>query len=255
LERDLPGVWGFQLFVDQPEHSHGSVSSVAVRISAPTSDQDLPRWVSQFGTEFNVWFATVAQWLELWTRQIIAPDPNGDLGTRGRLADVDAPALASGWHRPSGPVFMQHPSVAIGRQQMEAACGHASNSLQPPDEWLLYLRARRGSDERIALIEAATAAEVALSRAIAHRLTGTPADAVQRIIEGANGLVGLLRLLESMDESTESRWKRAAHRLAHPRNRAVHGGVQSTAEERLAALQEAFELLQCYSPLPGPPTG
>lgn len=254
IERSKPSVWGYQLFNDRGKLTRSAVNSVAIQVSAHESDRDFPLWSSHFGDQFNQWLAIVQQWLELWTGQTIAPDPINRVETTGHIGGSDDSGTPSGWDRPLGPIYIQHLNVAIESRHLRSACAYANTSSGPPDEWVFLLRSLRGTDARIALIEATTAVEVALARAADRLLQPAPSAAIQRILEGANGVVGLLRLLESLDAEgdSKSRWKRAADRLARPRNLAVHSGSTPTADERFAAQQEALELLKLYSPLPLP---
>lgn len=72
------------------------------------------------------------------------------------------------------------------------------------------------------------------------------------VAKGANGLVGLLRLLESIDglSKPESLVARVADQLAKPRNDAVHRGSLPTDPERAYAAARA--ILDRYSPLAQP---
>ena len=54
-------------------------------------------------------------------------------------------------------------------------------------------------DNRRAVIDAATAAEVALAHALRTRLGEMPEDALEATIRSVNGLVGLLKLVEQID--------------------------------------------------------
>ena len=105
-------------------------------------------------------------------------------------------------------------------------------------------------DNRRAVIDAATAVEVALAYALRTRLGEMPEDALEATIRSANGLVGLLKLVEQIDSTEKSRWKRVADRLANPRNSCVHRGIKLTREELQSAIEEAHTLLETYSPLP-----
>lgn len=120
-----------------------------------------------------------------------------------------------------GPVYLQRSDVAVRRRVLECAFAKATKAERPPPEWLIFLRALRWNDDRLAVIEAASAAEIALARAVGARLRGIPEAARDRITRNANGLTGLVRLLEAVGGAAEkqARCKRVADRLARPRNR------------------------------------
>jgi hypothetical protein len=107
---------------------------------------------------------------------------------------------------------------------LQVAFDRAGGGEMPPPEWELYLRSGRRSDLRLRIIDVATAVEVALSRALDRRLSGQPKVARHRITTMANGVVGLIDLLESIDGTQHSRRNLVAHRIAGPRNLAAHQG-------------------------------
>jgi len=117
-------------------------------------------------------------------------------------------------------------------------------------EWRLINSARVLRDNRRAVIDAATAAEVALAHALWTRLGEMPDDAIEATIRSADGLVGLLKLVEQIDGVAKRRWPQARDRIAKPRNSCVHRGIEPTREEVHRAIEEARALLETYSPLP-----
>jgi hypothetical protein len=215
------------------------------------NDAILAAVAMDFGRSFYEWCRILFPWLELWTGQAIRWSAPEDQSGKGNIYELGInPPPRSGWG-PAIWVLAQRTDVAIDRETMVAACERASRSDPPPLEWMTYLQATgRGG---VHIIEAATAAEIALTRALDHRLGNLPAAARDRIAHDANGLAGLVRLVEAIDGvgSDDSKWRRVADRLANPRNRAVHAGETASAEAAKVALAEAKALLDAYSPLPG----
>ncbi|MGH3761183.1 hypothetical protein [Actinophytocola sp.] len=236
----------------KPRNLSSYIKTVAIEVEAE-SDQDLAIFTATFGKKFTDWFAIATQWLELWAKQVLSPYQGEGIGTRGRLWENNAPPPGrSGWH--AHRVVVHIGGSHVDRNMLHTACRNATESVGVPPEWRLYLSASRTHDNRLAVIEAASAAEVALSRALDTRLPMLSEAARNRITQNANGIIEMVRLLEDMDNvsSTESRWRQVAHRLAYPRNQAAHKGLRPADEEVKGAVKEAKKLLDLYAPLPSP---
>lgn len=149
---------------------------------------------------------------------------------------------------------MHSNSVAVNKLALQSAFAKATKVEHPPAEWLIHLRAQRLNDHRLAVIEAATAAEVAISRALKERLSDLPEAASAQIVKSANGLVGMFHLLELIDGVAEAdtKWARIAGRLANPRNHAAHRGAAPLPDVADKAIEESRSILNKYSPLPQP---
>src|SRR5690606_21145260 len=100
-------------------------------------------------------------------------------------------------------------------------------------------------DTRRAVIDAGTAAEVAVATAIGDRLrkVGLDTETIDTMVSQANGLIGLVDLFGSLRGDLPESRKRVMNELANPRNRAVHGGEQPTPAETTTALRCAASLV------------
>jgi hypothetical protein len=200
------------------------------------------------------WWSRVMTWVELWTGQILTPESGPDIGLTSSIWTVayDHPRrMLTGFANPSSVTLHSH-TRAISSDALQVAFDRADGSETPPAEWELYLRSGRRSDLRLRIIDVATAVEVALSRALDRRPAGQPKAARNRITTMANGVVRLIRLLESIDGTEHSRRNLVAHRIAGPRNLAAHQGVTPTPDEATEAWSTAGILLDEYSPMPTP---
>jgi hypothetical protein len=159
--------------------------------------------------------------------------------------------MLTGFANPSSVTLHSH-TRAISGDDLQVAFDRAGNGEMPPPAWELYLRSGRRSDLRLRIIDVATAVEVALSRALDRRLVGQPKAARNEITVLANGVVGLIRLLESIDGTEHSQRRLVADRIAGPRNLAAHQGVTPTPDEVNEAWRTARILLDVYSPMPTP---
>ena len=208
---------------------------------------------------FNNWGKTASEWLELWTQQIVRFERRGAFGY-GRLRflkEDGGSGLERKWAEPvfdrrlwgqGQTTFKGAPAeLAI----VENAFKLASEGTRAPVEWVTLLNARRALDNRLAVIEAATAAEIAMSQAIESRLSRIQPEAVSRIIMSANGAAGLVKLLDALDGRAGVSRNRVLSLLAEPRNHAVHKGANPSSDVVDKAIKTSFDLLQEFSPLPG----
>jgi hypothetical protein len=118
---------------------------------------------------------------------------------------------------------------------------------------LVQAEQNRWHDERrAAVIDAANAADVALSNNIARALKarGLAQDAVQPVIAQVNGLAGLMRLHQDLGCALDLSQQAVRHRVAGPRNRAAHAGTIPTEAETLSAVRTARAVVESADPLP-----
>ncbi len=100
--------------------------------------------------------------------------------------------------------------------------------VRPPEEHLLLRDSRTAAlrnDGRKAVIDAASAVEVALARAIRTRLTTAPSEeSIDRVLEDARGVMELYDLAAVLGIGLSPSRGEVAGRLAGRRNLAVHEG-------------------------------
>ena len=110
-------------------------------------------------------------------------------------------------------------------------------------------------DLRRAVIDSGTAAEVSLASFVAAELStrGLAISAGERIIQQANGVVGLFDLYESLGGNLPVSRRRVMDQLAKPRNDAAHGGHAPDKIGVGNAMTVATSIVRTATPLP-PPT-
>jgi len=115
--------------------------------------------------------------------------------------------------------------------------------------------AARAGDRRRAVIDSGTAAEVSLASCVAVQLWagGLAISAGERIIQQANGVVGLVDLYESLGGNLPVSKRRVMDQLAKPRNDAAHGGQAPDQTGVENAMTVATSIVRTATPLP-PPT-
>ena len=128
----------------------------------------------RFNRLFSGWYGLARQWFELRTPQ----DPLGWFrhdSPEGRawLDDESRSVqMLTGWRGPLGPVMVLSEEQVLTSQIIATSFAHANAGTLPPLEWSVYVSAGRNEDRRQAVIEAATAAEVAAERAFMEKLGG-----------------------------------------------------------------------------------
>ncbi|MBT8163194.1 MULTISPECIES: hypothetical protein [Arthrobacter] len=233
----------------------GRVSAVVVEVDAEISPNELPDFAETFGQEFNQWYGIAISWIELWNDLNLTNLQESYPGTTGTIGAPDASGIASGWS-PVERMYVTSAARAISEGTLALAFEKATADEHPPAEWVLYLQGAKTFDDRLAVIEAATAAEVALTGAIHQRLAQLTAEARELIVENANGLYGMVKLLQKIDAKKDGpTLDKVGKQLAKPRNKAVHAGWQPTNHEVREAFVIAGVLLEEYSPLPARTAG
>ena len=260
LVHDDGRAWGYGAFgitPGAPRILASWVKTVALDATVRDADDLDANSASSLGKTFDDWWSRVIAWLELWTPQHLNPDANGPVRTRGRVYDMrlgNPPPNSTGWS--TGGRIIMHRSVAaaVSHAMLTEALARAATDEVPPLQWQMLCRARRLVDRRQALLDAAAAAEIALAETIHQRLANASVAAKERIVRDAQGIVGLLGLVEDLDavDQSDSRRSRVADRLAGPRNDAAHQGVVPTQETLQRALREVQDTLEAYTPAPQP---
>lgn len=144
-----------------------------------------------------------------------------------------------------------HEPHRSSRWQWSHALEHASSGDKPPLSRLLLTTAMRAAvtgEGRLALIDAATAAEVALTNGITARLSAQyPPDEVRARIDRTHMLGRRMELAESLGVTLPARMR---DDLLKPRNSVVHSGTDVTHSSARAAIAVAWELIDEYDPMP-----
>jgi hypothetical protein len=255
--------WGHMAFAGEDRSgarifaSYVTTLLIHVTLDVDPKTESYPGAAEGLGDVLVPWWSRVMTWIELWTGQILTPESGPDVGLTSSIWTVayDHPRrMLTGFANPSFVTLQPH-TMAISGDDLQAAFDRAGGDETPPPEWELYLRSGRRSDLRLRIIDVATAVEVALSRALDRRLSAQPKAARDRITTMANGVVGLIDLLESIDGTEHPRRNLVMNRIAGPRNRAAHRGITPTPDEVTKASSTARILLDEYSPVPTPGRG
>jgi len=163
----------------------------------------------------------------------------------GRRAGSDALAAGNGhlrqmWRSP------------LELHDLQACVTATGNQGAPPVEWLFIRDARsllNGGQNRRAVIDAATAAELAMTTLIDKHLATANTDETVRtaLVDRYRALEGRTDLLKRLRSEVLS--NRLQRDLIEPRNRATHGGHSLTDEQARTAVDMAIEIVQEAHPL------
>jgi hypothetical protein len=121
-----------------------------------------------------------------------------------------------------------------------------------PAEWQ-YIRDARSwlnaGQTRRAVLDACTAAEIALANQVHHLLGTTDEVVIEELLLRCNGIADVAKLVRRVGgpDATASR-KQVEERLAKVRNRAAHGGYEPDHEEASQALKAAIDVVERYLP-------
>ena len=236
-------------------HNHALIESVWLDVEiliAKFAEEDV-----YLQPQLNGWFTTALRWIEVWTGQSLqlARDMAADLQIDGYLLSDEPKSDEPGiifWDQDEREFAAPDADVVATPAQLQLAFSRASVGEQVPDEWVALTHARRSINNRLAVIEAATAAEIAMAGAIERRLLGVSPAGITKIILDANGSAGLVKLLDALDgrEPGETHRGRVLSLLAEPRNGAIHSGTRPSETIAQDAIATATDLLNEFSPLP-----
>ena len=246
LSRSLGSGWGYRSTSKLYYVNH----AVASFLLTPTDVMATSEEFRALGDAALQWFEIVRDWAEAWSgiplrevgraRDSVLSIPTGG----GQMAETGTLL---------GPVFFG--AQALTREQVRGAFQRATRNDHLPAEHRLIQSAqvaRYEGDLRRAVIDAVSAAEVALGAAITRDMARRrdPSDFIELAIENANGVVGLIKLYSSLGHTPVVSKGKAADQLARVRNLAAHGGHVPTVEQVDVAIKLARDLVRDACPLP-----
>jgi hypothetical protein len=138
----------------------------------------------------------------------------------------------------------------VSRWQWEHVLAHIHSGDQPPLARVLLATAKRAAatgNPRLAVIDAATAAEVALTTGLTDRLSAEASSQVVRVLIDRTKMLGpRLDLARDLGMTLPDRIRTD---LVDRRNAVVHRGTTVTDTDAQAAITVAAELVDEYEPL------
>jgi hypothetical protein len=214
--------------------------------------------ITTVAAAFDTWRTRAEAWLDAWTGAVRQPVMhNGALRIQAAIR-TDGGGLAG--VGTGGPV----PVVIRGQRwatpdEVTAAFAAASRGLDVPLAHIVLRRSLvqlHAGEYRLCVIDACSAAEIALDAALTSRLHARglqdgEIESLLRLGSGISQAFSLYRDVVMAGQSAVSQ-KRIGEHLARPRNRAVHAGEHPGEAVAKGALETAALLVREAVPLPGP---
>ncbi|OBA64699.1 hypothetical protein A5647_24815 [Mycobacterium sp. 1100029.7] len=205
--------------------------------------------------EIDAWWDRVRTWLEISTgqglAQVGAKQQTWNSDSRTRIWLASSGVKREEWK--GGGTEITCPQIVHGvNADVFEACA-ALSEVEPPLAWTLLrdARALQGVGQyRRAVIDAATAAELAVGELLDDRLKNVEKVVREALLESKPMLGSRTALLEKLGQGLP---KSFTDRLVNKRNKAVHRGVDPTLDECESAIREAVNLVERVFPLPAPP--
>jgi hypothetical protein len=239
-------------------HVHRMVAVVSID-REPESDDARTSHSNEVGMAIDRWTDTLSEWLEV----LVGLDLGGrEVQSAFRPRHVHPLPLVDGGDRrwrnyatmSQGPTI-RHTSPHANLSQWRLAVERANAGDSAPEEHLLLRDSRAAwlrNDPRKALIDAATAVEVALAAEIQRSLgPNASVEAIDRVLKNASGVIDLHDLTVALGTAIPVSRARLIHRLADRRNVAVHRGVAPSDAELGHALRLADSIVRGVRPLEG----
>lgn len=249
--------WGREVLT--PTNPLYLISNLAFSVQQE-SNKDLIHSLSEmcYGGELERWCDILRYWVAAWSSHLPRSYPIQRGGGRYEIRIAEGKI----GHDPTAPYGNLSPelrgrtaAMPLTLNQLKGAFDRSSRAEHLPVEHRLLIDARdslSSSDYRRAVIDAGTAAEVAIASFISETLLkhGLPIDFVDRATFTANGLIGLIGLYASSGRKLPVSKNAVASQLAEIRNRAAHGGLVPTPTEASKAIKVASALVGDSRPLP-----
>ncbi|SED64012.1 hypothetical protein SAMN05428942_2176 [Streptomyces sp. 2112.2] len=245
LLRTCTDVWGYR-----STQRICYVEAVAISPILDPEEDVLDEPVRDLGNKFFSWFRIFQEWACAWSGEPMQ-DFDPYLPSVVHVVD-DQGAVISNGPRERGVYVWPRP---LNRDQVAGAMRRASaGELLPPEHRTLLeaVEAKVGAMPRKAVVDAATAVEVAMGGYITRELTsrGVGASFIDEVIKGVNGLMSLHSLCTELGADPGVSKNKLGAQLANIRNRAAHAGVRPTWAEVVAACDHAATIVHAITPLP-----
>lgn len=221
-----------------------------VPIAKRWSNDRVSVYAAELASSSYPWWLRLREWIEVATPYLIEtfehPDSRALIsntrvwswdGQRSRRVPVSQMMYLDGDAEPG-----------IGRRSFAAVAALAGKGTQVPKPHVFLRNARlalRRNDLRAAVLEAATAAELALQELLDARLGGADNEVAGAIRQGNRELGRLTKLLGHLEVSLPSGLQTG---LVDVRNRAIHRGDEPTEEQASEAVRLARAVVELAEP-------
>lgn len=246
--------WGIESVHDSHDKSLGTAWISAVGLTTECEAGDGQAAANRLTDAMDDWWPSVCDWIEVLTRQVhAAPSKTLILGPHHPIwAKTDREVKRLYRQSPLSVTFHRDDSpdapVALTVDLLEAALTRTAAG-PPPTEWLLIRDGRlahQSGSRRLAVIDAGTAVELAITKLLRDQLQAVPEDVFEQLLDGHRMLGRRAALLKKFGGTLPADTQA---KLVDPRNRATHNGANPPAKESYDALHIAAEIVEAAYPL------
>lgn len=210
----------------------------------------------KFIEELEAWWMLLSNWVSVLTRQDLVLIGKSGSGIRfGPIVNWNGDSdglCVNGSRETSIPVASDQGLEVTDHQTLLACMKLAADGKKPPDEWIFIRDARsliNAHQYRRAVIDAGTAAELAMTALIDGKLTNMNFLEREKLLEKHRGLWELSNLM--IERGAGIRPDRLQKDLVEPRNDAAHDGAKLSGTKAEAAVAVAVALVEQLHPLQG----
>ncbi|MFJ9781497.1 hypothetical protein ACIRSS_18060 [Amycolatopsis sp. NPDC101161] len=231
---------------DRPWGIYYSKKAFVECLGLIAQDQDLTsRQLDKVAAALPLWVELLIGWLSVLSDDV------------GSFVSSFTPTIARTGDFANGiPTYTERgvnvhsPKLAVAKE-WRYALEKAGNLEEPPMARVLLIASRRALYERewrTVVVDCATAAEVALTRAVTDAVNGMADGRVAGLLLSKSmTLGGLFGMAEKLDLKVPNNWNK---KLVQVRNTVVHAGRRVTESEAKAAMEIAADVVDAYSPQP-----
>ncbi|MFE4457832.1 hypothetical protein ACFROC_10800 [Nocardia tengchongensis] len=253
--------WGMAISADKKGLVAALVLRVAFRFEVSGSEVVVAKTCLSIESDLGRWWKAVSVWLDTYSELDL-------LGYSGRRREVitsavgmraftgehhGAPAQRVLWWSDSGrrTIRVSAEAPAPDATVLERCFRLAAHNSVPPSPWS-YLRQGRSwlkaGEARRAVIDACTAAEIALADQVRQLLADTDTKVVEQLLDRCKGIADVASLVRQNGGTTASR-KAIEEQLAKIRNEAAHAGKEPDGATAARAVEVAQEVVERVWPL------
>jgi hypothetical protein len=258
-EDDLEDFWGTgtQGYSDSHRITKAWLNRAVAATAPEVSQHEWKEFVNTIGRFIDGWVERVTEWLEVLALIDVRPHRETPSNWDQYVYPIPVRVGPDGTLREviplTQPPVIGVDSPASSLNHWTSAVAHANAGAMPPDEHRFLRDARaaiRRRDPRNAVIDAATATEIALARSIRTRMTeNASAEEIEQVLGKMRGLMPLRDHLFTIGGACSVTRNDVRECLAAKRNLAAHAGHPPTWDEAQEAVAVATTLVNAESPI------
>lgn len=247
--------WGRVTFVRGGIAQSAIINEMHYTFEMNGTEEDVSESCERIEEELSAWWERIEMWLDTYTElNLLRHGLKKPLGLGASYLAYarydDGTVRPVNWtstNYVAWPKLFEVPDSSTLQLCLELAGARR----EIPTEWQ-YLRDARSwlqtEQMRRAVIDACTAAEIALANQVYELLNNTETRVIQELLARCTGIADVAKLVRSLGGATASR-KQIEEQLASVRNRAAHAGQEPSREEATSALKAATDVVENVRPL------